>query len=391
MPPPGEPIVDAFVFAPCENPVSGSNITFRKINEVPNNLGDIATLAVSPPLDAHRLFVLRKDGVIRLFKDEVLQPAPFLDLRPEAGGPVTSLNEQGLLGLVFHPQFPTNGRFFVYYTTGLATAGTLRDVLVRCTVEPTADVADPAACVEVLSVQDPAVNHNGGMMEFGKDGYLYLGMGDGGGNNNLGRSQDHNLLLGKMLRIDVDTKAPGKEYSIPADNPFAAGGGLPEIYMLGLRNPWRWSFDRATGDMWIGDVGAAAVEELDVLSPSEQRGANLGWSIWEGSVCHTPPCDAAGFTFPKNERERLATGWQAIIGGQVYRGTCFPDLVGWYIYADNVKNQYAKARLLPDRTLEVVDLVGKFVARPVSLHEDARGELYLTDVSGFVYHLEVTP
>jgi glucose/arabinose dehydrogenase len=305
---------------------------------------------------------------------------------------VTSGNEQGLLGLVFHPQFATNAQFFVYYTTGTVTAGTLRDVLARCSISASdPDVADPASCVEVLSVDDPAVNHNGGMMEFGKDGYLYLGLGDGGGNNNLGRSQNPNLLLGKMLRIDVDNKAPGMEYSIPADNPFASGGGLPEIYMLGLRNPWRWSFDRETGDMWIGDVGAATIEELDVLSPAEQKGANLGWSIWEGSHCFTAPCDTAGFTFPKSERDRATTGWAAIIGGQVYRGTCFPDLAGWYFYADDIRNAYARAHLNTDRTLEVIDLVGKFPARPTSLHEDARGELYLTDVSGFVYRLEVTP
>src|SRR5205085_6136063 len=135
---------------------------------------------------------------------------------------------------------------------------------------------------------------NGGMMEFGTAGLLYVGTGDGGGNFSGGRSQDPALLLGKMLRIDVDNKTPGMEYGIPADNPFAAGGGRAEIYMLGLRNPWRWSFDRVTGDMWIGDVGAATIEELDVLTPDEQRGANLGWSTWEGSNCFTPPCAPAG-------------------------------------------------------------------------------------------------
>jgi glucose/arabinose dehydrogenase len=229
------------------------------------------------------------------------------------------------------------------------------------------------------------------MMEFGKDSYLYVGIGDGGGNGDIFRSQDTNLLLGKILRIDVDHNAAGLEYAIPVDNPFSSGGGRPEIYMLGLRNPWRWSFDRETGDMWIGDVGAATIEELDVLAPDEQRGANLGWSTWEGSTCFRAPCDTTGFSFPKDERERTATGWKSIIAGQVYRGTCFPDIVGWHFYSDNVVGGLVKARLRSDHTLEIVDLTGTFPTRPVSLHEDARGELYMTDLLGVVYRLEAKP
>lgn len=383
--PPVERPIDAAALPPCANPVRGSNVTMRKINPVPQNLGGIVTLAVSPPLDGSRLLALRIDGVVRLFIDEVLQDKPFIDLSDR----VTIGNELGFLGMVFHPNYPSNGRFFVYYTTGTLANNTLRDVVARCQVTADPNVADPASCVEVLSIDDPAVNHNGGMMEFGKDGYLYIGTGDGGGNKNSPRSQDPTLLLGKMLRIDVDHKAAGKEYEIPPDNPFAAGGGAPEIYMLGLRNPWRWSFDRETGDLWIGDVGAENVEEVDVLAPSEQPAANLGWSTFEASLCRNPPCDPVNKTFPKNERLHT-DGWEAIIGGQVYRGTCFPDLVGWYFYGDNIGGKFAKARLNPDRTLEVVDLVSG-IRRPVSFHEDARGEIYATDVSGFVYRLEASP
>jgi glucose/arabinose dehydrogenase len=381
--------IDAPTLPACANPVSGSTVTLRKINEIPNNITGIATLATAPPNDP-RLFVLDIDGVIQIFKDEVLGPQPFIDLSVDSGGPVVTGNEMGLLGLAFHPQYATNGEFFVYYVTG--PLGALRDVVARCRVSPTdPDRAEAATCIEVLSIPDPAVNHNGGMIEFGSDGYLYIGTGDGGGNSNEGRSQDLSLLLGKMLRIDIDHPAPGKQYGIPADNPYAAGGGAPEIFMLGLRNPWRWSFDRGTGDLWIGDVGKASIEELDVLTPAQQNGANLGWSIYEGSRCNTPPCDPAGKVFPLDQRERAATGWAAIVAGQVYRGTCYPDLVGWHFYSDDTVGGLAKARLRPDGTLEVVDLTGVFPRRPVSLHADARGELYMTDVSGFVYHLEAGP
>jgi len=381
---------DAAMLPACANPVSGSTITLRKINEIPNNITGIATLATAPPNDP-RLFVLDIDGVIEIFKDEALGPQPFLDLSVDSGGPVVTGNEMGLLGLAFHPQYAANGQFFVYYVTGSLSSG-LRDVVARCVVSATdPDRADAASCVEVLSIPDPAVNHNGGMIEFGSDGYLYIGTGDGGGNNNEGRSQDLSLLLGKMLRIDVDHQASGKEYGIPTDNPYASSGGAPEIFMLGMRNPWRWSFDRGTGDMWIGDVGKATIEELDVLTPAQQNGANLGWSIYEGSVCNTPPCDPAGKRFPQDERTRAATGWASIIAGQVYRGTCYPDLLGWHFYSDNAVGGLAKARLKADGTLEIVDLTGVFPHRPVSIHADARGELYMTDVSGFIYHLEAGP
>jgi glucose/arabinose dehydrogenase len=375
---------DARELPACANPVAGSTIAFRKIGV----LAGIATLATSPPGDA-RVFEVGARGKIHVFEGGVQRTTPFLDLSAAAGGPVVDTSagtELGLLGLVFHPRYIDNGVFFVYYTTGDPAAGTLRDVTARCTVSAgDPNVANPT-CTEILSIADPAVNHNGGMMAFGGDGLLYIGTGDGGGTNE--NPQNPSSLLGKMLRVDVDHQDPGKQYAIPSDNPYANGGGAPEVWIIGLRNPWRWSFDRATGDLWIADVGGDRVEEIDVLAPDEQRGANLGWNVYEGSVCNKPPCDPTGMIFPKDER--LHPAWKAIIGGQVYRGTCYPDLVGWFFYGD-FAGAYAKARLRPDRSLEIVDLAGSFPPHPTSFHEDAHHEIYMTDSSGFLYHLEAGP
>ncbi len=389
-------LVDATVIPSCENPVAGDKVTMRRIGGVVG----AALLATSPPNDP-RLFVLEQRGAIRLFKDEVLQPDPFLDLSVDASGPVAAGGEQGLLGLAFHPQYAANGQFFVFYTTRVPN-NALRDVVARCTASANPDLANPT-CVEVLSIPDFAGNHNGGMIEFGSDGLLYIGTGDGGGGGDPQRTaQNPASLLGKFLRIDVDNKAGGKEYGIPATNPFAAGGGAPEIFMLGLRNPWRWSFDRGTGDLWIGDVGQGQFEELHVVRAADQRGANLGWSVYEGNSCcltqadrctqggAQAACEPAGKLFPQDSRPR-ASGWISIIAGQVYRGTCYPDLVGWHFYTDYGKGGLVKARLQPAGTLEIVDLTGTFPARPTSLHADARGELYMTNETGSVYHLEAGP
>ncbi|MDB4963264.1 MAG: h16 [Myxococcales bacterium] len=402
---------EAGVDAPFEPPAcahasAGSTISYREIGRV-SITG--AVLATSPPGDP-RLFVVEQIGGIRLFKDEVLQPTPFIDLSQDAGGPVIGGDgggdEKGLLGLAFHPNYAANRLFYLFYTS--TRSGAFHNFLVRCEASvANPDVANPSSCVEMLAFRDPYSNHQGGMLAFGPDGFLYLGLGDGGGGGDpFGYAQDLTSLLGKMLRIDVDHKDPGKEYGIPTDNPYATGGGLPEIYMRGLRNPWRWTFDRVTGDMWIADVGQQIVEEVNVLRPSEQRNANLGWSIFEGDQCcvTTPyrcqvsaPADQcpppAGFVFPKDNRRREIgdLGWQAIIGGEVYRGSCFPDLVGWYLYSDWNQMDLAKARLKSDGTLEIVDLPGKLPGHPASIHGDSRGELYLTTSEGYVYRIEARP
>ncbi|HEU0029333.1 MAG TPA: PQQ-dependent sugar dehydrogenase [Kofleriaceae bacterium] len=399
-------VLDAAVLPPCENPVAGAGIRFRRIGKVPVG----AALLATAPRGDRRLFVLEQRGTIQIFDEaEQLLPQPFLDLSIDAGGPVVAGGELGLLGLAFHPEYAANGTFYIFYTKLQLPTETLnpyRDVLARCqrsAGDP--DRADPASCVEVLSIPDFKSNHNGGMIEFGPDGYLWIGTGDGGGANDPhGNGQavvddpvtNQHALLGKLLRIDVDHPAPGKLYGIPADNPIAGS----EIYVIGLRNPWRWSFDAATGDLWIGDVGQNAVEELDVLRAGAIAGKNLGWDMWEGSRCAQTTCTMTGFTFPIDERTHAAPpdgdGWAAIIGGQVYRGTCYPDLVGTYLYADNQGRRIVAAKLAADGTLETRDLAPATGEPPLpvgtaSIHADARGELYLTSTTGVVYHVEGGP
>jgi glucose/arabinose dehydrogenase len=400
------PACEPAPLAACAAPVSGSRITLRQIQPV---LPDAIVLAASPKNDP-RLFVVERSGLIHVYENEVKRAAPFIDL----SGPVTSGGEQGLLGLAFHPSYGCNGQFFVYYTTANA------NVIARCTVSATdPNIANPT-CTTVLSIPDFAGNHNGGMIEFGPDGYLYIGTGDGGGSGDPRRNGQSLMngspqtgsiaLLGKMLRIDVNNKDAGKEYGIPATNPFAAGGGAPEIFIIGLRNPWRWSFDKATGDLWIGDVGQGVTEELTVLKAGEQAGKNLGWSVYEGSVC----CDTQGDNCTQTgaqaacgsiaahttpQVERLHNTWISIIAGETYRGTCYPDLVGWHFYTDH-NSQGAglhKARLTATG-FETMPVTISLPSGITSIHADARGEIYVTKLSdngasqtGSLYKLEANP
>ena len=381
---------DAPMLPPCSTPVAGESVMLRQIGQVSN----AALLVTAPPLDT-RLFVVERAGAIRIFEAGTLLPTPFLDL----GDDIVAGGEQGLLGLAFHPQYATNGQFFVFYTTNNA------NVVARCAVSAADRNRAEPTCTPVLSVPDFAGNHNGGMIEFGADSLLYIGTGDGGGGGDPQRTAQNPMnLLGKMLRIDVDNKAPGMEYGVPADNPYVGGGGAPEVFMLGLRNPWRWSFDRGTGDMWIGDVGQGRTEELTVLRPAQQKGANLGWSIYEGNACcdtqddnctQSGPqyaCDPTGLVFPQEARSHN-DGWISIIAGQTYRGTCYPDLVGWHFYTDHASTNagLVKARLRTDNSLEVVELPTPLPGNTASIHADARGELYLTTTSGNVYEIAAGP
>ncbi|MGE3547624.1 MAG: sorbosone dehydrogenase family protein [Kofleriaceae bacterium] len=359
----------------CPQPVPGTTITAQLLGQVVGG----AMLATAPVGDP-RLFVLEQRGAIRIFDGITLLPDPFLDISENiaAGG------ERGLLGLAFHPHYYSNGTFFIFYTTNDA------NVVARCTVSSNPNIANPS-CTPILSIDDFASNHNGGMLEFGKDGYLYIGTGDGGGGGDPNRTaQDPNALLGKILRIDVDSKSGGKPYGIPSSNPFASGGGAPEVFILGLRNPWRWSFDTETGDLWIGDVGQEQIEELTVLRPEQQRGANLGWSMYEGAQCYRQPCDPVDKIMPQDVHTH-GEGWTSIIGGQVYRGTCYPDIVGWHFYTDHAAGGLRRARLMGDGSLETLTVPGTFPGNAASIHADARGELFLTTTNGRIYHLEAGP
>ncbi|HEY4176873.1 MAG TPA: PQQ-dependent sugar dehydrogenase [Kofleriaceae bacterium] len=368
----------------CATPVSGQAMTARKIGQVSG-----AALVVASPKEDARIFVVEQQGRIRIIDENgMLLEQPFLDISD--GYELAAGGEQGLLGLAFHPDYFKNGLFFIFYTTANA------NVLARCQVNPVMPNTS-MACTTVLSIPDFASNHNGGMLEFGSDGYLYIGTGDGGSGGDPhqnGQSlmdaqltPDSIALLGKVLRLDVDHKATGMEYGIPSDNPFANGGGAPEIWMYGVRNPWRWSFDKKTGDMWIGDVGQDLIEELDVIPKSKQKGANLGWSMYEASSCFRAPCIADNKIMPVDEHLH-SEGWSAIIGGEVYRGTCYPDIVGWHYYSDNGKGGLYRARLNSDGTVDKETVPGSFPGGISSIHADARGELYITDVGGNVYHLE---
>jgi glucose/arabinose dehydrogenase len=396
-------------------PRNGTTISLRMIGQVSGS----AVLVTAPKNDG-RLFVVEQLGRIRIFENEVLNPTAYLDLSNIVSGG-SPPNEQGLLGLAFHPNFATNRQFFVYYTAMNA------NIVARYTQSASdPNKADPTGEV-ILSIPDFASNHNGGMIEFGPDGYLYIGTGDGGGGGdpcrnsqavdrtstacqNPPRGQDLcpasvsacEPLLGKILRIDVNTTTGNKKYGIPNDNPFATGGGEPEIYVIGLRNPWRWSFDRETGDMYIGDVGQGAQEEVTVLKAGQQKGANLGWSKYEGNVCYASnytPCtdgqfNSNGMTGPQLVRVRN-TGWISVIGGQVYRGSCFPDLRGQYIFADYsaANNAFVRATLDGGGALTPANIPHptNWPGQRTSIHADARGELFLTTTNGRVFQIEAGP
>ena len=314
-----------------------------------------------------RLFVVEQEGRVRIMRDGKVQATPFLDIAADilAGG------ERGLLGLAFHPRYRDNGRLFVNYTRKPDGATVIAEY------KASGDKADRAAASGqvLLVIAQPWSNHNGGMLAFGPDGYLYIGMGDGGLAADPGnRAQNPQELLGKMLRIDVDSGKP-RPYGIPPDNPYARGGGRPEIYAMGLRNPWRFSFDRATGDLWAGDVGQGDREEIDII----RRGANYGWRIMEGTQCFLPPwgCDKKGLALPvteyKNAKPRCA-----VTGGYVYRGKALPELQGYYLFADFCSGEvlgYA------DHKQQILLSTGFNIA---SFGEDESGEVYVVDLRGTI-------
>jgi glucose/arabinose dehydrogenase len=271
-----------------------------------------------------RLFIVERRGRILVWKSGELKPAVFLDITGEVDSQYT---EQGLLGLAFHPDYARTGLIYVNY---IDLNGNTVIARFHVSVDDP-NRADPASEVDLLHVDQPYANHNGGGLAFGPDGYLYIGLGDGGSEGDpLGNGQNLQTLLGKMLRIDVDH---GDPYTIPSDNPFVKGGGLPEIWTYGLRNPWRFSFDRLTGDLFIADVGQDAWEELDVIPAGTSGGMNFGWNYYEGKhpYKNQPPANAS-FIFPVAEYSH-AEGC-AVTGGYMFRGAALPQWQGIYFYGD---------------------------------------------------------
>lgn len=368
-------------------PTSGTTMTWNLIAET---IGP-AMIVVSPPSDP-RLFVVEQEGRIRLVEDHQVSD-PFLDLTDT----IACCGEQGLLGLAFHPDYAHDGRFFVFYTTADA------NVLASYTVSASdPNKADPTSATILLSIPDFATNHNAGMLEFGPDGYLYISTGDGGGGGDPQlNGQNTHALLAKFLRIDVDHARP---YAIPPDNPYAnGGGGAPEVFFYGVRNPWRWAFDKLTGDLWIGDVGQGELEEIDMLDATTGAGRNLGWSMYEGTSCYNSgngngACSPAGITMPQFQASH-ADGWCAIIGGDVYRGACYPDLAGTYLFSDYCKGELHTATKTGVGTIavEVPSNVHYTLEdgihdgappQPASIHSAAGGEIYMTTVPGGIFRLD---
>ncbi len=326
-------------------------------------------LFVTPAGDGSgRLFVVEQAGRIRIVENGAVLERPFLDLTEL----VKSGGERGLLGLAFHPGFKANGRFFVDYTREPDGATVIAEYHAAA-MNP--NRADPLGRL-LLTVAQPFANHNGGMLAFGPDGDLYIGLGDGGSGGDPGnRAQNPNELLGKILRIDIDGARP---YAIPADNPFAKGGGRAEIYALGLRNPWRFAFDRADGRLLTGDVGQNRVEEIDVI----ERGGNYGWPILEGPLCYRPKagCDRTGLAPPVADY-RHDRGRCSITGGYVYRGSALPELVGTYLYGDFCSGEIFGLRQGVTSVLLDTDL------QIASFGEDRNGEVYVVDLRGAVYRI----
>jgi hypothetical protein len=348
-----------------------------------------AAFVTAPPGDTSRLFIMRLNGQITIIKNGAQLATPFLNLGAGGLNIITTGGERGLLGLAFHPNYAQNGFFYVNYTNLQGNT-----VVARYTVSANPDVADTASGVTVIGpITQPQSNHNGGCLQFGPDGMLYIGMGDGGGSNDQGtghaaggNAQSGTTLLGKMLRLDVDLPFP----HIPASNPFVGDPNvLDEIWHLGLRNPWRFSFDRASGDMYIGDVGQDAREEIS-FQPAGAGALNFGWRCMEGFNCtglSGCTCNAPNLTLPIHDYAHTP-GCVSITGGYVYNGCAIPGLVGTYLFADYCKVQVwsfeydgVTVSNFTDRTAELVG-TGGAISTIASFGEDALGELYLCDASG---------
>lgn len=315
-----------------------------------------------------RLFVVQQGGAIRILNaNGTINPNNFLTLTTAT---IMTGGETGLLGLAFHPNYATNGYFYVNYTR----AGDGATVIARYSVSSgNPDLADPSSALILLTVAQPFANHNGGTLKFGPDGYLYIGMGDGGSGGDPGnRAQNINENLGKMLRLDVDAAAP----YIPATNPYVGVAGNDEIWAIGMRNPWKYSFDKLTGDLWIADVGQSAVEEINHVS-STAAGLNYGWHCYEGNVPYGPAActlPAGTHTLPVATYTHAGTGGCSVTGGYVYRGSLYPNLTGKFLFADYCVNRIGT--VTPPGTIAYSANFAN-VSLITTFGQDVDGELYL--------------
>ena len=357
-----------------------------KLTVVASGLSD-PVLLTAPNDGTKRLFIVEKTGVIRVVSGGTLLKAPFLSLTRA----VSKGSEQGLLGLAFHPAYKTNRKFYVDYTD-LNGNTVIREYRASATNRNVVAVGSGRT---ILTIKQPYANHNGGNIAFGPDGYLYIGMGDGGSGGDPGnRAQNVNTLLGKMLRIDINGRSGSRPYRIPSTNPYVGRTGLDQIWQIGLRNPWRFSFDKATGNLWIGDVGQNAYEEVDravKTSSGAGRGYNWGWHVMEGFHCYTPSsgCRTSGKRLPLLEYSHSINGRCAITGGYVYRGAKIPSLRGWYVFGDYCSGEVLAVSSTATSKPTPVTLFGTGSGRMVSsFGQDAAGELYVVDLGGTVYRID---
>jgi glucose/arabinose dehydrogenase len=377
-------IISLALLGPLAAPVAAAPFdpsTFSvKLTEIASGLSQPLDV-VDPDDGSGRLFIVEKTGTVRIFKDGQVGETPFLDISDH----VSSGSEQGLLSLAFDPKFKENGVFYIDYTN---TDGNTR--VERWHVsKDNRDQADPNSAFQILAVDQPYPNHNGGLLLFGPDGELYIGLGDGGsqGDPN-GNGQNLNTLLGKILRIHVDPENNDADhpYSIPKDNPFVdKQDAQPEIWAYGLRNPWRFSFDRKTKDLYIADVGQSTYEEVDVQAGDSKGGENYGWNIMEGDSCYaTSPCDQSGLTPPVFTYTH--DSGCSVTGGYVYRGKESPSLDGGYLLADYCSGLLWGLGKNADGTWVASDPIDTGLSVS-SFGEAASGELYVTDLNGGVYEV----
>ncbi len=339
------------------------------------------TAIAAPPTDRRRVFVTEQGGAIRTIRGGRLRTAPFLDLRAK----VLSGGEQGLLGLAFAPDYADSGRFYVYYT-----AKDSRQVLEEYRRGRSGDVADPASRRRLFAHDDPEGNHNGGQLQFGPDGLLYIGTGDGGGGGDQhgtrGNGQDLSSPLGKLLRIDP-AAGGGKPFTVPASNPFVErSGALPEIYSYGLRNPWRFSFDRSNGAITIGDVGQGEIEEVNYLPKGGARGANFGWRVFEGRSRFAE--GSAPGAVPPALTMKHEDGFCSVTGGYIVRDRALTGLYGRYVFADFCKPGIRSVRLKKGGSSGLRVVRGASSLASISTFgEDAQGRVYVASLNGPVYRL----
>ncbi len=359
---------------------SGSSLASMQLRRVFSRLSFSSPILLTHAGDgSDRLFVVEQGGVIKVFpnQDNIAGVKTFLDIRSR----VTSGGETGLLGLAFHPQYASNGKFYVYYTRGNLFSR-FSEFHVSSSDR---DVANPNSERILFEVQQPAPNHNGGMIAFGPDNYLYIALGDGGGGGDPFRTgQDRRSLLAKILRIDVDSRTGNLAYGIPGDNPYVGNtnGWREEVWAWGLRNPWRFSFDRVTGDLWCGDVGQGAWEEVDLVV----KGGNYGWSIMEGAHCYnSSSCNRSGLILPVAEYSH--NEGQSITGGYVYHGPRLPKLAGVYLYGDYVSRKIWGLKYENGSVIENKFLVD-CPSNVSSFGEDQAGEVYVVGYNGRIYVFE---